>query len=303
MLVDDDHDLVVQHGQVMATVFENLASVDGRVVSGAAGSLAELVRTLPLAGSMADLVLAAWRNGADIELDEERAVFADPRDVIVSGTTFRAGPDEAIAIYGQTEIVATWRGERHANERIVEQLVQPRRSRTIDLSVAAPEVLVTAFYTPAFCADLCSAIEAFAAWSPDPDDPVPGVEFSLRDTPALFAAVERDLDERLVPALRGHWPEFAWCGLADAFVIRYDATDATPSLELHHDVAQISASVKLNDDFIGGALTFPRQGWDNTGLTIGDVVIWPSLVTHPHAGAAVTAGRKYGLTLWFALPT
>jgi hypothetical protein len=36
---------------------------------------------------------------------------------------------------------------------------------------------------------------------------------------------------------------------------------------------------------------------------VGDLVAWPSLVTHPHRGNPVTAGVKYALTIWFALPT
>jgi hypothetical protein len=40
-------------------------------------------------------------------------------------------------------------------------------------------------------------------------------------------------------------------------------------LRTHHDVAQVSGSIKLNDDYEGAALDFPRQRWDNTAMGVG----------------------------------
>ena len=50
----------------------------------------------------------------------------------------------------------------------------------------------------------------------------------------------------------------------------------------HHDVAQVSASVKLDDGYEGAELRFPRQGVDNRRVPVGALLAWPSLVTHPH---------------------
>ena len=169
--------------------------------------------------------------------------------------------------------------------------------------VAASEILLVDWWNSATAAALVELAEAADAWGSDPDDPVPGVEVSLAaiDT-ALFRSVEAAVGDHVVPRLRGHWPEFAWCGLHDAFVIRYDPSDGNGELRLHHDVAQISASMRLVDGYEGGALEFPRQVWDNSDVPVGTLVVWPSLVTHPHRGAPVERGRKYGLTLWFRLP-
>ena len=66
------------------------------------------------------------------------------------------------------------------------------------------------------------------------------------------------------------------------FVIRY-ARGEQEELRIHHDVAQVSASVKLNDDYDGAELVFPRQGLRPTPtLPVGELLVWPSLVTHPH---------------------
>jgi hypothetical protein len=160
-----------------------------------------------------------------------------------------------------------------------------------------------ACWTPEACADLIAVVEAANAWSPDPDDPVPGLEMSLRALdPALFERLEADLAAAVWPRLLAHWPEVAVTPIHDAFVIRYEPGPTTDHLPLHHDIAQVSASIRLNRGYAGGELVFPRQGWDTRDLAVGDLVAWPSLVTHPHGGATVTAGVKYGLTIWFALP-
>ncbi len=174
--------------------------------------------------------------------------------------------------------------------------------RRVTATCVANEIVTVPFWDPSTCALVIEAAEAAHAWASDPDDPVPGNEVPLATVSAnLMLLTHQHVEVTVVPALRTVWPEFAWNGLQDAFVIKYEpGPDA--ALPLHHDVAQISASVRLNDDYAGGALEFPRQGWDNAAVPVGELVAWPSLVTHPHRARRVTRGVKYGLTLWFALP-
>ena len=165
----------------------------------------------------------------------------------------------------------------------------------------AGEILRLPFWTPGFCALVIRAAEAIG-FEPDPDDPVPGHEVSLATiSPALFAAVERDVGMRVWPQLQTAWPLIEYRGLRDAFVIRYRAGEQQ-ALRLHQDIAQVSATGRLNDDYAGAALTFPRQGYDNGDLAVGDLIAWPSLVTHPHEAAPLESGVKYGLTIWCELP-
>jgi hypothetical protein len=35
---------------------------------------------------------------------------------------------------------------------------------------------------------------------------------------------------------------------------------------------------------------------------VGDLLAWPSLVTHPHQTSQLRSGVKYALTVWFELP-
>ena len=54
--------------------------------------------------------------------------------------------------------------------------------------------------------------------------------------------------------------------------------------------------------YAGAALAFPRQGYDNTDQPIGSLLVWPSLVTHPHEATQLASGTKYALTIWCELP-
>ena len=167
---------------------------------------------------------------------------------------------------------------------------------------AAPDVVCMPFWTPEFCSVVIRAAEATGAFDSDPSDPVPGHEVSLAViSPRLFEAVEQDIGMRMWPQIRNWWPLVDYHGLRDVFVIKY-ALGQQEELRMHHDVAQVSASIKLNDDYDGGVLEFPRQSFDNSAIPVGSLIAWPSLVTHPHASTALKSGVKYSLTIWCELP-
>lgn len=173
---------------------------------------------------------------------------------------------------------------------------------TDELIEIGNEMYRTTFWTPAFCATVIRAAEAIGAFEPQADDPVPGHEVSLAViSPALFEHLQHDVGLRLWPRFRQAWPYIDYYGIRDAFVIKYEL-GGQESLRIHHDVAQVSASVKLNDGYTGGELDFPRQGVTNAELAVGDLVVWPSLVTHPHQSTQLLSGVKYSLTLWLELP-
>jgi hypothetical protein len=165
----------------------------------------------------------------------------------------------------------------------------------------ASDIYRLPFWTPEFCAAVIRAAE-LVGFEPDPDDPVPGHEVPLATiSPALFAAAQDDIGRRIWPRLQEVWPLIEYQGLRDAFVIRY-LPGEQESLRLHQDVAQVSATVRLGDGYDGAALTFPRQGYDNADQPVGSMIVWPSLVTHPHEAAPLREGVKYGLTIWCELP-
>lgn len=170
------------------------------------------------------------------------------------------------------------------------------------LTCVGDEIYLTSFWTPEYCSTIVRAAEAVGAFEPQEDDPVPGHEVSLAViSPRLFEAVQDDLGRRIWPRLRTVWPYIDYYGLRDVFVIKY-ALGEQEELRIHHDVAQVSASVKLNEGYVGGELDFPRQGVTNESFEVGQLVAWPSLVTHPHRTNRLVSGVKYALTIWFELP-
>ena len=173
----------------------------------------------------------------------------------------------------------------------------------VPIHPVGPELYAMSFWTPEFCRAVIRAAEAIGAFEPQDDDPVPGHEVSLAIiSPRLFEHVQNDIGMRLWPQLRQVWPYIDYHGLRDVFVIRY-ALGEQESLRIHHDVAQVSASIKLNDDYAGGELEFPLQGFDNSTMSVGSVLAWPSLVTHPHQTNQLHSGVKYALTIWCELPS
>lgn len=259
------------------------------------------------------LLDAFGRDDHDLVLDlggqVVRVLDGTDSDVVAIDGGFAAGPERPVAVVGDPTALdhlrtawATPTTTRLA--RLVEHGGLAMAAHARDLArEAAPEILTMACWTPEACHDLIAVVEAANRWAPDPDDPVPGLEVSLRTIdPALIDRLEADLRATVWPRLVAHWPEVAVTPIHDAFVIRYEPGPLTDHLPLHHDVAQISASMRLNRGFTGGELVFPRQEWDSRDVGIGDLVVWPSLVTHPHGGATVRTGVKYGLTVWFALP-
>ena len=166
----------------------------------------------------------------------------------------------------------------------------------------APDIIAMPFWTPEFCVTVIRAAQAAGGFSPQDDDPVGSYDLSLAAiSPRLFEALEQDIGMRMWPVIRRWWPIVDYHGLRDAFVIHY-ALGEQEELRLHHDVAQVSASIKLNDGYEGAELEFPRQNFTNADIPVGSLIVWPSLVTHPHASRPLVSGEKYSLTIWCELP-
>jgi len=232
-------------------------------------------------GGAVDEVMAATSGLGISAFDPAPVVDGD-----VDAAGVAAGPS-AGARPGDVERLLGYQGAIPFDDRLVE---------------VGPDLYEMAFWTADYARLVIRAAEAVDAWGSDDLDPVPGDEVSLATiSPRLFAHVEDHVAAIVVPTMRRHWPLLEFHGLRDAFVIRYTGGEEE-RLRLHHDVAQVSGSVRLSDDHEGGELVFPRQQVSNKGIDVGRLLLWPSLVTHPHAAEPVTRGVKYGLTLWLEVP-
>ena len=61
----------------------------------------------------------------------------------------------------------------------------------------------------------------------------------------------------------------------------------------------ITAAVALNDDYVGGELSYVPWGFEFKAMT-GDIVMYPSSYTGCHSVSPVTQGVRYAYLSWFA---
>ena len=94
-----------------------------------------------------------------------------------------------------------------------------------------------------------------------------------------------------------YWYPCHMYGLRDAFIIKYEMNKQR-ELRLHSDASLVTGSIKLNDDYEGGILEFPRQEVSNKDVPIGKCILFPSQVSHPHTSTKLMSGTKYSLTIW-----
>ena len=152
------------------------------------------------------------------------------------------------------------------------------------------------FLTPEFCEYIVMAAEG-QEWSSNRFDAYRTQDIYLEEAiPDLFQSIDLHLQHRIWPSVIKYW-DVDPIKTSTAFVLKY-TMDSQKSLPLHHDESFISGSVKLNEDYEGGILKFPRQSFTNEDLKVGQLLCWPSKITHPHLSTELTSGTKYSLTIW-----
>ena len=160
-------------------------------------------------------------------------------------------------------------------------------------------IVLPKLFTKKWCADLIEACEKEDNWHNLPGDVVPGQEIrlnTLKDS-SFREKFWEDYETVVKRTLEKYWPKLMAPNIRDLFVIKYSAGNQI-FLPLHHDMSLISSSIKLNDDYTGGLLNFPRQEVTNESLEVGDGIFWPAQVTHPHQSLPLESGTKYSLVLW-----
>jgi hypothetical protein len=117
----------------------------------------------------------------------------------------------------------------------------------------------------------------------------------------LMEAYAEQVKKHVVPALKLANVIAECFGVYTPFVVRY-MVGGTKSLGLHFDQSMFSMSIKLNDDYTGCDLVFPKQKFDNKKVPVGYALVWPSLITHPHYANELISGEKYAMTCWTIPP-
>ena len=152
------------------------------------------------------------------------------------------------------------------------------------------------YMSPSMCEEMIRIADEHGGWGSLSYDKFPAQEIRLKRL-KLWSAMCDHWEKVVNPIIEYHWNPMLMYGMRDAFVMRY-ALDTQKSLALHNDASLVTGSVKLNDDYEGADLIFPRQKFTNNDVPVGKCILFPGAVTHGHACTELTSGVKYSLTMW-----
>lgn len=160
------------------------------------------------------------------------------------------------------------------------------------------EMLLVDFMSPEQCEQWIQISETHGGWNPHPDDRFPSHDIHLKEL-GLWDEVEDHWKRVIAPVAERYWAPYAHYHLRKAFTMKYSA-DTQKTLGLHTDASLVTGSVKLNNDYDGATLVFPRQNVTNKDIPIGKMILFPGQVTHGHYVTELTKGTKYSATFWTA---
>lgn len=158
------------------------------------------------------------------------------------------------------------------------------------------EIIMVDYLTKDMCDDLIDIANLDGGWDSLSYDKFPAQEIRLKNL-KLWDAMVKHWEKYLYPVIEHYWQPMEMYGMRDAFVMRY-SLDTQTSLALHTDASLVTGSVKLNDNYVGADLVFPRQNFSNRDIPVGKCLLFPGAVTHGHTCTELTEGVKYSLTMW-----
>ena len=158
------------------------------------------------------------------------------------------------------------------------------------------DMLVVDFMTQEQCERLIELADQNGGWGSLSYDKFPAQEIRIKEL-GLWEELEKAWQDYIVPTVERYWKPLEMYGLRDGFVMRY-SLETQRNLNLHHDASLVTGSVKLNDDYVGADLVYPRQGISNKDIPVGKCILFPGQVTHGHECLPLVGGVKYSLTVW-----
>ena len=158
------------------------------------------------------------------------------------------------------------------------------------------DMILIDFLTPSMCDSLIELSERHGGYKSLSYDKVKGQEIRLKEL-GLFDSIAQHWEDNIAPIIDEYWLNCPYYGMRDAFIIKYDM-EGQKTLPLHSDASLVTGSIKLNDEYTGGELYFPRQNFSNKDIPVGKCILFPSQVSHPHRVDELLSGTKWSLTIW-----
>tara|TARA_B100000131_G_C17907773_1_gene529077 strand:+ start:216 stop:764 length:549 start_codon:yes stop_codon:yes gene_type:complete len=165
--------------------------------------------------------------------------------------------------------------------------------------IGSSEIFHTKFFSENFTHSLYELFKEHKEWT------TKRFAYSTHDVhleesfPDLFDLIKERFDNSILKVMADVWALDQAVETKDIFIVKY-SKDTQTKLKTHVDDSYISGSIKLNNNYKGGILTFPRQSVTNQETEVGDLLIWPSQITHPHNSTLLEEGEKYSITIWTA---
>lgn len=158
------------------------------------------------------------------------------------------------------------------------------------------DMIIVDFLSQGHCEDLIAISEKHNGWEPLPGDKHPAQEIRMKEL-GQWKELEKHWSSCIEPIAEKYWSPMTMSGLRDAFTMKY-TMDTQRNLTFHTDASLVTGSVKLNDDYEGASLIFPRQKVTNDDIPVGKALLFPGQVTHGHYVNDLQSGVKYSLTMW-----
>lgn len=149
-------------------------------------------------------------------------------------------------------------------------------------------------FTERFCTELIAMAEAKDNWTENRHEFYPTNDVLLEDI-EIGEIYNRVLREFVYPLCVHVWELHGddWLKMnSENFMARY-TPDKQAHLSLHHDFSNITAVVKLNDEFDGGGTWFPKYNKLSNPKRVGTATLHPGMVTHLHGARPIYSGRRY----------
>ena len=240
-----------------------------------------------------------WQSTASANLDYEGYIFQCDDDIEIINGQLSNGMCCPCIYHGNGGDDAKVRFKNLADKfGYVEEaeVLSPEYHKDLEYEEVASEILVAEFMSEAQCQRYIEASERLGRWGELDGDKFPAQEIRLKEL-GLWDEISEQWADKLSKICERHWHPEAYLGLRDAFTMRYSMETQT-ELGLHTDASLFTGSVKLNDNYAGAELVFPRQEFTNKNVKVGQCILFPSMVTHGHKVLPLRGGKKYSLTMW-----
>tara|TARA_R100000935_G_scaffold43555_1_gene66019 strand:- start:388 stop:1014 length:627 start_codon:yes stop_codon:yes gene_type:complete len=175
------------------------------------------------------------------------------------------------------------------------------------------DIIITPFYTEDFCDELVNISKFYSEkFTPyityydhvknkDTQEHPWDTLFFSKINYFLFEDFCKQYETFITPIIEKHFKPENVKGWFSPMIIRYSRPGQF--VKLHNDTSEFTLNVKLNDNYKGSLLKFPRQNFDNKDIPKGWSMVWPSTVTHPHETTPLKKGTKYTLSSWSHPPS